>query len=397
MATQQVVPVTCPACQAQFSAPVQSIVSGQDPALKSAFLQKQLNVVQCPQCGFADVLDVPVLYYDLEKEAAFVFAPSNLALSGTDQEKAIGSLTNTLVNSLPPEQRKFYLFNPKQFLSLDSMIKAILEVDGVDPEEFEAQKSKVKLIQEFLQTPNKEALKEKVEAHDAELDREFFEILTASVQATQMDGDPASAQALLALRDMIAKWSSRGQKAVAEIDAQLGAAFIKSQDELLENLQAAETDEEFKQLVAFGYPLLDYGFFQKLTNQIDEAVKAKDKEKQQALTQLRTKILDAKAEQEEMVKAGLEKSAELLREVVQSGQPEKVLAKKLDEIDEAFFMVLSANIEEAQRQKQEDVARALATVGNMAMAMLRERDSQGSPESETQQPVGESKIEIATR
>jgi hypothetical protein len=396
MATQQVVPVTCPACQAQFTAPVQSIVDAQDPVQKSALLQQQLNVAQCPQCGFADVLSAPILYYDLEKEVAFVFAPTDLTVSGTDQEKMIGSLTNTLVNSLPSEERKFYLFNPKRFLTLDNMIKAILEADGVPPEEFEAQQAKIKLIQEFLQTPNKEALKTKVKNHDEELDRQFFEILTASIQATQMEGDTSTAQALLSLRDMIAGWSSQGRKWVKDIDAELGQAFVKSQDELLDKLQAAQTDEEFAQLVAVGYPLLDYSFFQKLTNRIDEATKAKDRDTEQALTTLRAKVLEVKAEQEEKMRAGMEKSAKLLQEVIQSGQPDKALAKRLDEIDETFFMILTANIEEARRQKQEQAVQALTVIGNMAMQMLRERYGPET-ESEAEQSVGESEIEIASR
>ena len=71
MSTQQVVPVTCPNCQAQFTAPIHSIIDGQDPALKAALLQGRLNVAQCPQCGFSDILNSPVLYYDPEKELAF--------------------------------------------------------------------------------------------------------------------------------------------------------------------------------------------------------------------------------------------------------------------------------------------------------------------------------------
>jgi hypothetical protein len=386
MATQQVTPVTCPNCKAQFTAPIQNIIDGQDPALKSAFLQGRLNVVQCPQCGFTDALNVPMLYYDLEKELAFVLAPAELHLTGVDQEKMIGNLTNSLVSSLPAEQRKFYLLNPRQFLTLDSMTKAILEADGITPEMLEAQEAKVKLIQEFLQIADEATLKEKVKAHDAELDREFFEILTASIQAASMEGNGTTAQALLGLRTLLAKWSTRGRKAVAEIDAELHSVFLKSQDELLEKLQAAENDEEFAQLIAAGHPMLDYAFFQKLTGQIDEAQQSKDTKKANTLKALRTKILDTKAEQEKMMQAAMQKSTELLKEVIESGQPDRVLAKKLDEIDEAFFMVLSANIEEAQRQKQEDAVKALTAIGNMAMSMLQKRESeQKKPATSTAQ------------
>lgn len=375
MATQQVLPVTCPNCRTQFTAPVQSIVDGQDPAQKGAFLQGRLNIAQCPQCGFNSSLAVPILYYDLEKELAFVLAPGGLQMASADQEKMIGNLTNSLVNSLPAEERKFYLLNPKQFLTLDSMIKAILEADGVSEEEFETQAAKTKLLEELLQAKDEAALKQKAKEHEAELDRPFFEMLTAFIQQAHMMGDMAGAQALLALRTMLPRWSNTAKKAIAELDEELGLIFVKSQEELLQKLQNTQNDEEFEELIATGYPLLDYSFFQKLTAQIDQAVKTKDTQKANDLKALRAKILDVKTRQEEKTQAALQKSADLLREILQSGKPEKVLAKNIDQIDQTFFMVLSANIQEAQRQQQDEAAQALAALGDMAMAMLQEHVS----------------------
>ena len=393
MTTQQVVPVACPNCQAQFSAPIQSIIDGQDPVQKAALLQGRLNVAQCPQCGFTDVLNAPTLYYDQEKEIAFVLAPNNLSLTGTDQEKVIGNLTNTLINSLPAEERKFYLFNPRQFLTMDSLVKAILEADGITEEMIEAQESKVKLIQEFLQVSDNNTLKEKIIEHETELDREFFEILTATIQSAQMAGDMTNYQALLGLRSLLARSSSKSKQIIAEIDADLEAVFIQSQDEMLEKLQAAESDEEIEQLIAVGYPLLDYTFFLKLTSQIDEAEKTGNSKTANELKELRSKVVKIKDAQEEKVRQALDKSAKLLQEIVQSGNPEQVLAKKLDEIDQTFFMVLSANIEEAARQKHQDAVQALSALGDIAMAMLQERQLQRT--KDTGPTATEPKIEIA--
>jgi hypothetical protein len=373
MATQQMVSVTCPSCRTQFNAPVQPIIDGQNSALKSAFLQGRMNAAQCPQCGFVSPLSVPMLYYDLEKELALVLAPNSLHLTGPDQEKMIGSLTNTLVNSLPAEKRKFYLFNPKVFLTFDSVVKAILEADGITEEVLEAQKAKIKLLEEFLQVRDEAALREKVKEHDAELDHEFFEILTASMQAAQMEGNRAGAQTFYALRTILAQLSSQGQQAIAEIDADLGLVHIHSREDLLEKLQNAPNDEEFEALIGAGYPLLDYAFFQQLTAKIDEAAKANNSKQADVLKNLRTKILDTKARKEELSRAALQKSVALLLEVLQSRDPQKVLAQKLNEIDESFFAVLSANIEEARRQNQNEAAQAMEMVGNMAMAMLQER------------------------
>ena len=389
MATQQVVPVSCPNCKTRFTAPIETIINGQDPALKSAFLQGRLNVTQCPQCGLVSPLGVPLLYYDLEKELALVLVTDGLLLDPNTQQKMIGDLTNRLVNSLPADQRKFYLFNPKQFLSLESMVKAILEADGITEEMLQAQAAKAKLIEEFLQAENEADLRTKVKEHDAQLDREFFEILTASIQTMQMEGNTAGAQTLFTLRAFLAQLSTQGKQAVQEIDAELGLAFVKSQEDLLERLKKAANDEEFENLITAGYPLLDYSFFQKLTGQIDQAIKAKDRATEKALTDLRSKILEFKARQEEETRAAMQQAAQLLKEIVQSGDPAKVLAQKLDQIDDAFFAVLSVNAEEARRQKQEQVAQTMDLIGNMAISMLRERMS---AKAQVSQPKTESSI-----
>ncbi len=93
--------------------------------------------------------------------------------------------------------------------------------------------------------------------HDAQLDYEFFQILTASAQAARAEGQSEMAQALFGLREILANLSSHGQAAVAEVDAAQGLGEAITREELLDRLQAAEADEEFEALVAVGRPLLD--------------------------------------------------------------------------------------------------------------------------------------------
>ncbi len=373
MAVQQVAPVACPNCGARFNTPVQTLIDGQDLALKSAFLQGRLNVARCPQCGFTSHLTLPMLYHDSEKELAFAFVPNGLQMNTVEQEKIIGNLTNSLMTDVPMEQRKFYMFNPKIFLTLESVVKAVLEAEGITEEVLQAQEARVKLIEEFMQVENEKTLKEKVKAHDAEMDKEFFEVLTASIQGAQMEGNMEGAQTLLALRTLLVRWSTQGRKIVEEIDSRLGLVFLQNQQDLLDRLLAARNDQEFEALIAAGHPLLDYSFFQLLTNQIDEVEKKKDMAGAKRLKEFRTRVLDVKAKMEEMSQAALRKGSELLKEILQSNKPDQVIEQKLDEIDEAFFAVLSANIEEARRQKQGQVAQAMELLGNLAMAKLQSR------------------------
>lgn len=392
MTVQQVAPVVCSTCNTQFTAPIQNIIDGQDLAMKTAFLQGRVNLVQCPQCGSGVRPTVPILYYDLEKELAFVFGPTTLNVSGSDQEKIVGQLTNALVNKLPPEQRKFYLLNPKRFLTLDSMIKAILEADGITEEVMAAQTARVKLLEEFLQTSDEAALKKKAELHDAELDYEFFEMLTLYMQTAQLSGDQARSQTFLALRTILAQLSRNGKKHVADIDAKLGIVVLESQEELLEKLANANNDQELEALVAAGYGMLDYGFFQKLTAKIDQATRNGDSKVAAALKNLRSTILELKANHEEQSRQAIEKATKLLQEILQADRPDKIMEDKIDQIDQSFFFVLGQNINEARRQGHNEPAQALEMIGNMAMAKLQERYA---PQPQAEQAKTEPQILIS--
>ena len=70
---------------------------------------------------------------------------------------------------------------------------------------------------------------------------------------------------------------------------------------------------------------------------------------------------------------------------MQSDNPEKVINQNLDRIDEPFFAVLSANIQEAQKEKQEQAVQALQIIGNIAMSKLQARANAQSQVKETVQ------------
>lgn len=361
--------------------------------MKGAFLQGQLNLIQCPQCGFTGPANVPVLYYDTEKELAFVHVPDQLNLMSETQQKLIGDLTNKLFKSLPEEQRKFYLLNPKNFLTLDSMIKAILEADGITEEMLQSQEARINLLEELLKSPDEKTLKEKVRANDDQLDRQFFEILTTYMQTAQMMGDQTQAQTFFSLRTLISRWSSKGKQFVAEIDEELGILVLENQEELLEKLQNAENEEEFQALVAAGFGMLDYGFFQNLTSKIDKAASRSDTKTAESLRAVRSRVLDVKEKIDAENRVELEKAGKLLQAIIESKDPVSVIDKKLDQINDAFFFVLQANIEEAQRQGHENVAKNLQAIGNIVAQKVRDKIQREAAPSPQEKP----QIHIATR
>jgi hypothetical protein len=253
---------------------------------------------------------------------------------------------------------------------MQSLVNAVLEAEGITPEMLERQKDKARLINEFLQAKDEESLRNLVKEHDAELDYEFFQILTVSAQAAQADGQSEMAQALLGLRALLADLSSQGQSAVAEVDTALGLGESITREELLSRLQAAESDEEFDALVAVGRPLLDYAFFQNLTGQIEAA---SDAESASQLKALRTRVLDATAKQDEEAQARMQQASELFKTILQADDPQATAREHLDEIDDAFFVVLSANIQHAESENHEEAARALQQLANMIIGLLEER------------------------
>ena len=71
----------------------------------------------------------------------------NLLLQSEDQAviwrgPLIGKMINQVTESLPPEQRKAYLFQPQTTLTMQGMLERILEADGISKEEIEAQRAR---------------------------------------------------------------------------------------------------------------------------------------------------------------------------------------------------------------------------------------------------------------
>lgn len=371
MATRQLAPIVCPVCNTRFSAPIENIIDvGRNPNLKSRLLGGRINIAQCPQCGTQGPMTAPLLYHDPAHELALVLMPNELHLHHDDQQKIIGDLTNTLLNGLPPEQRKAYLLTPKTFITMQSLVNAVLEVEGITPEMIERQKAKAHLIDEFLRAQDEESLRRLVKEYDAELDYEFFQVLTASAQAAHADGQAEVAQALLGLRAILADLSSKGRTAIAEVDASLGLGESITREELLTRLQAAQSDEEFEALVAAGRPLLDYAFFQTLTAQIETAP---DPDSAAKLKTLRTRVLDTTAKQDEEVRGRMQRAADLLKTILQAKDPQSAVRQHLGEIDDFFFAVLSANVQRAESENRNDLVVALQQVADLTLSLLEDQ------------------------
>lgn len=312
MSMQQSITILCPKCGTESDVVIQDIVNGQDLVAKTAFLEERLNEALCVRCHTNITPTVPILYYDLEKETAFVLAPPESSLAAATQDETIQALTNVLINDLPAGQRKPYLFTPTRFDSFERMVDAILEAEGITAEVRQRQAEKAQLIEIFLTSPDEATFQHNIEQYDAELDYDFFELFTGYIQSAQMTGDESKAQMLFALREHLAKSSSQGQLAVAQLDAQMSAEVAKRQEQLLEQLREARNNEQRERLIADNYELLDLTFFEQVAAKIDQAAHAGDSVTANSLKALRSNILFLKTEYEKKTKAALEKGEELL-------------------------------------------------------------------------------------
>jgi len=369
----QILPVTCPYCRAKFTAPIQRVVDvGQDPKLKVALLQGRLNVATCPQCQNTGMLTAPFIYHDPDKELALCFMPTELGLTGTDQQKLIGDLTNAVVNSLPPEKRKGYLLQPKIFFSLQGLLDSILQADGVTKEMIEAQRGRGELVYKLLDAKNDELLKQLVEEHDAELDYGFFQTLTATMDTARADGKDDLAQRLSALRTRLLDLTTVGKRAAAHRKAIESLGEKVTQEDLLQKMIDCEDEAQLQAYVALGRALIDYTFFLALTEKINAVQAEGNNEEAQRLTDLRAKILEFQKEYDAEVAAALQRTADLLREILQSQDQEATVREHLGEIDDTFFAILSANIAQAEENGQKEIADDLRRVGDLILKLLQE-------------------------
>jgi hypothetical protein len=242
--------------------------------------------------------------------------------------------------------------------------------EGITPEMMAQQRAKAKLLETFLQVRDEDTLRALVKQHESELDYQFFQILTASAQSAQSDGRSDLARALLGLRSFLADMSDTVRASVAEINAAMGLGETITREELLKRLQEAKSDEEWEDLVAAGRPLLDYAFFQNLTAQIESAP---DAESASHLRALRSRILDTTAKQDEEARVAMQEAAELLNTILRSEDPEALMRKNVEKLDDLFFAVLSANAQQAQADKRSDWTERLRSIGDIAMRILEEQ------------------------
>jgi hypothetical protein len=370
MLNQAVTPAVCARCGRQFSASAERILDvDKDPTAKTRLLSGRVNVARCPACGAEGALNAPFVYHDHSKDMLLAYMPPTFGANENERQRVLGDITNAVMNSLPPEQRKAYLFQPKMFFTLPTMTETILQADGVTKEMMDAQKAQMDLINDMLRATDATIFQQVIDQNRDKIDYEFFQTLAASMEAAQASGQQKVAQVLnsLSMRLMQEFGIPVGEEIAGE-----GSKGMLTRDGLIKALENAVGDEELSTLIAVGQPLMDYGFFQELTAQIDAAQAGGDKQRAKRLSALRAKVVQLKDDMEAASKQVINQATELLKGALQSENPEAYLRERVDQITEAFFVVLSANLNAADQQGQTEAADKLEGIAEAAMKLIQE-------------------------
>jgi hypothetical protein len=362
--------ITCPNCQLQFQTPVEQVLDVRaDPNAKIRVLNGLVNVAVCPQCGVRGALNLPFLYHDPDKELALVYMPMEAGRGEVERQRAVGRLTGAVMDSLPPEERKAYLLQPQIFFTLENVTNKILEADGVTPEMLEEQKAKAELLQRMLEATSDEVLEAMIKENDAVIDAGLLRMLAMNLEIVQTTGQAADVQRLLRLRSKLLELSSEGRTASARAEMLEVLRAEPNRDKLLDLLVQASDEQTRELLVTFGRPLLDYLFFQSLTSRIESA---SDKDEQERLVALRTEVLDVRDRLDEEARALYAERSSFLRDLLLSDDAEALARQRFQELDQAFFNVLTANLERAQAANDAKAVGALQAIWGLVLRLMEE-------------------------
>jgi len=343
--------INCPNCGQPIAAHIEQLIDvGQEPQIKQALLGGMINVAQCPHCNFQGNLATPVVYHDPEKELLLTFFPPEMNMNRDEQERIIGPLITQVVDNLPQEQRKGYLFSPQSMLTHKVLIERILEADGITKEMLEEQELRMELIQKLLTAPEDSRV-EMVKAEDEMIDDQFFALFSRLAEASLMGADQETALVLRDVQNVLLENSTMGKQIKAEAE-EIQAARQELEDlgegltreKLMDLIVSAPNPTRLKAYVQMVRPGLDYQFFQSLSELIDNA---KGDEKQR-LTELREQLLALTGEIDAAMEQRMEIARKNLETLLQVEDIPEALKANMAAVDEFFVQALTEALETAR-------------------------------------------------
>lgn len=232
----------------------------------------------------------------------------------------------------------------------------------------EAQQAKLNLIDRLLEVMDGSSELESLVAENENLlDREFFGMLATLISAGQGETQKKAVQDLVILHRRLMPLTEAGRELMAA-EQKYKEELLATKDELLRRIMETQDETEVESLVRMGRPYMDYAFFQELTGKMELA----DPDEAKRLTERRDLILAISERQDEEAKQMLTERTEFLKRLLQAGDAEPLLREESQLLDEAFFAIVSANIQQASQAGQKDAVEMLQRIGAWAMEIVRE-------------------------
>ena len=366
MLPPQPVSLTCPNCRTPFQTPVFQLIDvGQAPELKQALLSGRINVAVCPQCGTGGMLAAPLVYHDPAKQFFFALFPQEVKATPQEQEQFIGALSQFIMRDLPQDTPRGYLLTPRRFMSLTTMLDTILEGEGIPKAALEAQRKRTELLGQLLQAAEDEkALQNVVDRNKDTLDYEFFLTLSAYIDAAQEDQDEESLRRFTELRDKVMTMTGFNMEdGASEPEQDLNEAI----DALL---QAEEA--RLPEVIAEHRPMLDYDFYEALSNRIDAMHASGDTAEAERIAARRDLIRDTAEQMDRDAQELFERAAQTLQTVLDAPDTRAALVERREVLDEAFMLVIGANAQQAERTGNRELAQRLDEIQRLAVEVVQE-------------------------
>ncbi len=346
---------TCPRCKTPLIVDLEQLFDlNVDPQAKNKLLSGSFNIISCKNCGYQGMMSTPIVYHDPDKELLLTYFPSELGLPLNEQERLIGPLITQVVNKLPNEKRKAYLFRPQAMFTMQTMIEKVLEADGITKEMLDAQQKRLALLQRLLSTREAADRATVIKQEESLIDESLFTILSRLGESALAQGDQQLARALAGLQQELLSQTRVGQEIQAqskEAEAALKALQEASQngltrEKLLDLMVAAPTDIRLNTLVNLARSGVDYNFFQILADRISQA---SDDEKSK-LTELREKLLKMTSEIDKAVQKQQADAHRLLEKILSAPDIRQAAVDNLESINDMFVATLQNELQ-AARQK----------------------------------------------
>ncbi|HEX5691187.1 MAG TPA: hypothetical protein VFX76_14335, partial [Roseiflexaceae bacterium] len=264
---------------------------------------------------------------------------------------------------------KGYLLAPRRFLTLNTLLDTVLEADGISREVVEAQRARVDLIGQLADAfeQGEDQLTKAVEQHKDKLDYEFFATLTAFAEASAQSGNAESSDLLVSLRDKLIELTGFDASELGEFADEDFAI-----DEVIERLANAADGQELEQAIAEMRPAIDYGFFEEWTKRIDAAEQAGDIAAAERLSARRSQILETVERMDKQAQELFEAGATVLQAAMEAEDTAAALRAQSDKLDEAFLLVLEANLAAAQRAGATEAVAKLEEIRSLALQIVQE-------------------------